>query len=101
MLRVLGKMAGKRLSSDRVFQAGIEAAQTTARAAARASHILFLEIAGVFFTGFGVAGTGAAIREYRLYAAGRIGPGKVVLATCFAAVFFYFAASSFWKAKKR
>lgn len=101
MLKALGKMAGRHVANDRVMNAGIQAAKVTAKAAARTTHILFLQMTGLFFTGFALTGAGAAVREYRLYAAGKIGPGKAILAAVFAAVFLYFAVSSFMKAKKR
>ena len=67
----------------------------------RVVHLLWLQITGVFFLFFALAGGLACWREYQAWQAGKIGPGKMVLAACFALVFLWFGVSSFWRAKRK
>lgn len=67
----------------------------------KAAHGLFLEITGVFFVVFVVVGVGATWREYQAWAAGKIGPGKMLLAVSFTVLFSYFAVTSFWRSRRR
>ncbi len=67
----------------------------------KAAHILWLQIAGVFFVFFALAGGIAFWKEYRAWGAGKIGPGRWVLALCFCLTFAWFGVSSFWRAKRR
>ena len=67
----------------------------------KAAHGLFLEITGVFFVLFVLVGVGATWREYAAWSAGKIGPGKVVLAVCFTVLFSYFAVTSFWRSRRK
>ncbi len=68
------------------------------------SHVarqLWLQVTGFIFLCFAVIGTGAFVREYRAYTAGKIPAGKPVLAFCFAAIFLYFGLESFWRSRKK
>ena len=67
----------------------------------RVLHLLFLQVAGVFFLAFAAGGGIAAWREYHKWQAGQIGPSKIYLALGFAALFLWFAVSSFWRAGKK
>jgi hypothetical protein len=67
----------------------------------KVAHGLFLEVTGVFFVLFVVVGMGATWREYGAWAAGKIGPGKPLLAVSFTVLFSYFAATSFWRARRK
>jgi threonine/homoserine/homoserine lactone efflux protein len=71
------------------------------RAAGRAVHMLWLEVTGFIFLCFSVIGGFAAIREYRAYSAGKIPPGRAVLAICFTVMFAYFGLSSFIRSRRR
>ena len=84
-----------------MLRAGFGALRVTATHVARVLHLLFLQVAGVFFVAFAAFGAIAAWREYHKWQAGQIGPGKMYLALGFAALFAWFAVSSFWKAARR
>jgi hypothetical protein len=97
----LVRIAGRKAANSRVLRAAVAGGQATLRSFRRVAHLLFLQITGVFFMFFALAGGIALHREYRAYAAGRIGPGKAVVAFCFVLVFAWFGLSSFWRAKRR
>jgi hypothetical protein len=65
------------------------------------AHGLFLEVTGVFFVLFVLIGVGATWREYVAWSAGKIGPGKLLLAICFTVLFLYFAVTSFWRSRRK
>jgi hypothetical protein len=60
-----------------------------------------LEITGLFFLLFSLVGAVALTREYPKYAAGHLGPGKLVLTFVFTLVFAYFGISSFWRVRRK
>ncbi len=72
----------------------------TARTTGRVARVLWLEVAGFLFLVLAVVGAGAAFREYRHYARGQGGLGKVVVAALFTLLFLYFGVNSFWRAHK-
>ena len=84
-----------------MVRAGWGALRVTATHVSRVVHLLFLQVAGVFFLAFAAGGGIAAWREYHKWQAGQIGPGKMYLAVAFAALFTWFAVSSFWRAEKK
>ncbi len=100
-LGIVGRVAARQAGQSRWLRAGWSAAQITLRHFGRVLHLLWLEITGVFFLFFALAGGIACWREYRIWQAGTIGPGKFILAGCFATVFLWFGLSSFYRAKKR
>lgn len=61
-------------------------------------HVLFHQVTGLFFLLFGLVVSLGCYREYRAYEAGKIGPGRAVLAGILALLFLYFAVSSFVRA---
>ena len=67
----------------------------------KVAHALFLEVTGVFFVLFVLVGVGATWREYAAWSAGKIGPGRVLLAVCFTVLFLYFAVTSFWRSRRK
>ena len=93
-------MAARQAGETRLVRAGMGALRTTLAHSGRVLHLLFLEISGVFFLAFAAAGMLAAWREWRKWSLGQIGPGKMLLAVAFAALFSWFAVSSFWRAGK-
>ena len=97
----LGRMLGRRVAKDRMLSAGISAARVTLRTFGRVLHVLFLEVAGLIFFCIALVGLTELRRQYVAYAAGKIGPGKVIAATVFLLVFLWFGISSFWKARRR
>lgn len=60
---------------------------------------LWHEITGFFFLVFAVVGGFAVAREWRAWAAGKIGPGRLWLAVIFTVVFLWFGVTSFWRAR--
>ncbi len=99
-LGILGRVAARQAGENRILRAGWGALRLTASRVGQVLHLLFLQVAGVFFLAFATAGGIAAWREYHKWQAGRIGPGKMYLAAVFCALFLWFAVSSFWRAGK-
>ncbi len=69
--------------------------------AVRAAHVLWLQITGVFFVFFGLAGGIAFWKEYRAWEAHRAGPQRAVLALCFGLMFTWFGVTSFVRARRK
>ena len=99
-LGILGRVAARQAGENRLLRAGFGAIRTTVSHSAKVLHLLFLQVAGVFFVAFAAAGGLAAWRQYQKWHTGQIGPGKMYLAIAFAALFLWFAISSFWRAGK-
>jgi hypothetical protein len=72
------------------------------KATARTTRILLLEIAGFFFAVFAMMGLGAAWRQWDRVRTGQSSAplSPVAVALAFSAVFVYFSASSFWRARR-
>ena len=100
-LGILGRVVGRQAGENRVLRAGWGAIRLTAQRVGGVLHLLFLQVAGVFFLAFAAAGGIAAWREYHKWQAGQIGPGKVYVAAGFSALFLWFAVSSFWRASRK
>ena len=99
-LGILGRVAARQAGGNRIVRAGWGALRLTISRVSQVLHLLFLQVAGVFFLAFAAAGGIAAWREYLAWHAGKIGPGKMYLAGAFGALFLWFAVSSFWRAGK-
>lgn len=97
-LGLVGRVAARQAGGNRIVRAGWGALRTTLAHVGHILHLLFLEIAGVFFLAFAAGGGFAAWREFQKWSAGQIGPGKMLLAAAFSAMFLWFAVSSFWRA---
>ncbi len=97
LARVGSRMAG----GSRMFSALGKGASAALASLRKAAHALFLEVTGVFFVLFVLVGVGATWREYVAWSAGKIGPGKLLLAVCFTVLFSYFAVTSFWRSRRR
>jgi hypothetical protein len=98
---LIGKVAARQAGGNRLVRAGWGALRTTTGHFARVLHLLFLEVAGVFFLAFAAGFGFGAWREYHKWSAGLIGPGKMLLATAFAGLFLWFGVSSFWRAGRK
>ena len=100
---MLGKTARsfkKGQKGRRIFQglsAGTNSFLVTLR---RIGKVLWLEITGSLFLWLGLVGGFACWREYHAYTAGKVGPGRAVIAGLFAFLFVYFGVSSFFNARK-
>ena len=99
-LGILGRVVSRQAGENRVVRAGWGALRLTASRVGQVLHLLFLQVAGVFFLAFAAGGGLAAWRESQKWQAGQIGPGKMYLAAAFSALFLWFAVSSFWRAGK-
>jgi len=95
-----GRIAVRQAGKNRWVRALWQGAATTLRHTARVLHMLFLQVAGVFFLCFALIGGAACVREYRLLAAGQPVGAKLGIAAAFSVMFLWFAISSFWRASK-
>ena len=100
-LGIFGRVAARQAGQSRWLRAGWSATQITLRHLSRVLHLLWLEITGVFFLFFALAGGVACWREYVKWQAGTIGPGRTLLAACFGIIFLWFGLSSFYRAKRK
>ena len=100
IFRALGRMGGRAARSNKYVNAGITAAQVTAKATARASHILWLEITGFLFSVLAVVLAAATMREYHRYTLGASVAGRVAVTAFFTLIFAYFGATSFYRSRR-
>jgi hypothetical protein len=98
--RALLRIAGRRSGQNRLVRALYRAGDVTVRNTGRVAHVLWLEVTGFLFLVLAIIGAGAGFREYRHYARGQTGFGKVVIAALFTALFLYFGVNSFWQSRK-
>lgn len=85
----------------RAVRGGVAAAKSAGKSAARATRVLVLEITGFFFAVFALMGLGAAWRQWsRLQSGEPAASSHMAIALTFSAVFIYFSATSFWKARR-
>lgn len=101
MARVAAREAQRHAGRSRVLRGVIAGASAFLGSVFKAAHILWLQVTGLFFVVFALVGSIAFWKEYRAWAAGKIGPGRAVLAICFAAMFAWFGVSSFWRASRK
>ncbi|HZL70542.1 MAG TPA: hypothetical protein VFC29_24780 [Candidatus Limnocylindrales bacterium] len=99
--RAFLRVAGRKTGENRWVRAFYRGSSVTLGSIGRVLHVLWLEVAGLFFLVLAVVGGGAAVREYHRYAHGATGVGKVLLAAAFALTFLYFGVSSFAKSRRR
>jgi len=99
--RAVGRVVGRKAQQNRWLRAGYEGGSALLRSFGRVLGVLWHQLTGVFFLVFALIGAIACYREYRFYAEGRVGAGKVALVGGFALVFGYFAVSAFVRAGRR
>ena len=100
-LRILAQVVGQHAGQSRTLNAVLQAGQITARSFGRVLHQLWLEVTGfVFLTMAGIGGITLS-REFAKYQAGKVGPGRAVIALCFCLTFGYFGLSSFWRVRRK
>ncbi len=94
-------MAGQKASGNRWFKATYRGFSSFFHSVSHVLSVLWHQVTGVFFLAFATIGTLACVREYRSYAAGKAGPGRVILVAGFALLFGYFALSNFMRAGRK
>lgn len=99
--RALLRVAGRKTGENRWVRAFYRAGSVTVGHVGRVLHVLWLEVAGLFFLVLALVGGGAAVREYHRHAAGAGSIPKMLLASGFALLFGYFGVSSFWRSRRR
>lgn len=97
--RVAGRYAGR----SRTVTAALSAVSAITRSFTEIFRRLWHEVMGSFFFFFTLIGALAFYREYRKYSpqAPHTGAAGLIAAGLFTLVFFYFALSSFWRARRR
>lgn len=99
--RAAGRVAGRALRGNRVVNASIVAGGKVLGSLGRVFHQLFLETMGLFFLLFAATSGFATYRQYQSYVKTEAGFERVVLGLFVTGLFSYFAASSFWRARRR
>jgi hypothetical protein len=99
--RAVSRVVGRQAGQSRWTRATYRGLSSFLGSASQAFRALWHQITGFFFFVFGALIALRAVREYRLYAAGQVGPRNSILAAVLALMFLYFAVSSFRSAKKR
>jgi hypothetical protein len=100
----LGSLARYALNSkarNKVLRAAGTGFSATAKSVRRSTHILWLEVTGLFFLVFAAVCGGAGWREYQKHLAGNAEMSRVYLAGGLALLFVWFGLTSFWRARRR
>jgi hypothetical protein len=97
----VAQVAGRQAGRNRTLNAVMSGVRTTGRSVGRAAHQLWLEVMGFFFLIMTLGFATGTVKEYRKYSAGGAGSGRLAIAICFTLTFAWFAASSFWRARRR
>ena len=100
-LGIIARVAAQQARHSRVLTAVTRAGTATARSMGRVLHQLWLEVTGFVFLVMAGIGAIALSREYTKFAAGRAGPGRLLIACCFCLSFGYFGVSSFWRVRQK
>ncbi|HZR64963.1 MAG TPA: hypothetical protein VFA85_07435 [Terriglobales bacterium] len=100
-LGIAARIAGQQVKRTRTYGAVLSGVRTTVSHFAATLRQLWLEVTGFAFLAFATGGAVAIFKEYRLYHAGGVGPGRVAAAAGFTLMFGWFGVSSFYKARKR
>lgn len=95
------RVAGRKTGENRWARAFYRGGSATLKSVGHVFHALWLEVTGFLFLVLAVVGGGAAVREYRRYAAGTTTWGRVAIAAVFALLFLYFGINSFWSASRK
>ena len=100
--QAVGRVLWRLSNRHHAVRGGVSAAKTVGKAAARATRILLLEITGFFFAVFALMGFAAACRQWNKIQSGQSAApaSHIVVALAFTAVFVYFSANSFWRARR-
>lgn len=99
--QVATRVATRAARRSRLLGAAWNGIRTTAVSLGRVLHRIWLEITGVFFLIFAVAGGAASWREYPLYRTGHADLLHLLAPLLFSALFAWFGVTSFWRARRR
>jgi hypothetical protein len=96
--RVLWRLSNRHYA----VRGGVAGAKAVAKATARTTRILLLEVTGFFFAVFALMGFAATWREWNKMQSGQfaVPTSHIVIALAFTIVFIYFSANSFWRARR-
>ena len=100
-LGIFARVAVKQAGRSRTVAAVVSGARATGAALGKVLHQLWLEVTGFVFLFMAFIGGIAFSREYAKFEAGRVGPGRVIIAVCFCVTFAYFGISSFWRVRRK
>jgi hypothetical protein len=95
------RIAGRRTGENRWARAFYRAGDATWGSLRHVLHALWLEVTGFLFLVLAAIGAGAAVREYRRYAAGTTTWERMAVAALFALLFLYFGINSFWRSRHK
>jgi hypothetical protein len=100
-LGIFARVAAKQAGRSRTVAAVVSGARATGAALGKVLHQLWLEVTGFVFLFMACIGGIAFSREYAKFEAGRVGPGRMIIAVCFCVTFAYFGFSSFWRVRRK
>ena len=100
-LSILGRAAAGQLHRNRTAQAFWRAARVAGASFHRVLRQLWLEVTGFVFLVLAFIGGLAGVREYTKFEAGKVGPGRLLVAICFCLTFSYFGLTSFWRVRRK
>lgn len=100
-LAIAAGIAGQQVKQSRTYGAVIGGVRATLRHFGRVAHQLWLEATGFLFLAFAASGLVALTREYIAYHTHKSTMARVAVAVGFSAMFTWFGASSFWRARNR
>ena len=99
--QVATRMAAQAARRSRLLGAAWGGIRAGARSLGRTLHRIWLELTGVFFLLFALAGGWTAWQEYPVYRAGHTGLLQLLAPAIFSALFAWFGLTSFWRAHKK
>lgn len=100
-LGIFARVAAKQAGRSRTVAAVVSGARAAGAALGKVLHQLWLEVTGFVFLFMACIGGIAFSREYAKFEAGRVGPGRMIIAVCFCVTFAYFGLSSFWRVRRK
>jgi hypothetical protein len=100
-LSILGRVATGQLQRNRTAQAFLRGARVAGASFRRIFRQLWLEVTGFVFLVLAGIGGLAGAREYAKFEAGKVGPGRLLVAVCFCLTFAYFGVTSFWRVRRK
>jgi hypothetical protein len=101
--QAVGRVLWRLGNRHQAVRGGVAAAKTIGKATARATRVLWLEVTGFFFAVFAlwvIAATWNQWQKIRLDPATAPPAWHVFVGIAFSLFLIYFAASSFWRARR-